>query len=124
MREVAADDRADGQGDQQPDQHQGGHLLGVGVDGGAREQRDVDQRRDQGGPDEEADQHRAPGGGTAQRAGRHQGGPGAAQVQREQAGGHRGADEVPDPAVGEDLHLGVGGREREDGGAGEEGSEP
>ena len=112
--QVAADDRADRQRDQEADQHQRRHQLRVGVDGGAGEERDVDQRRDQGRPDEEADQQRAPGGRTPQRAGRDQRRLGPAQVQHERDGGDGRAEQVPDALVGEDLHLRVGGGEGED----------
>ena len=112
--EVAADHRADRQRDQEPDQHQRGHQLGVAVDRGAGEERDVDQRRDQGGADEEADQQRAPGRRAPQRAARDQRRLGAAQVEHEGDGGDGGAEEVPEALVGEDLDLRVGGGEGED----------
>ena len=113
--EVAADHGADRQRDQEPHQHQRGHQLAVGVDRGAGEDRDVDERGDQRGADEEADQHRAPCRRTAERAAR---GPAAPRRGRrwthERGGGDRGAEEVPEPLVGEDLDPRVGGGEGED----------
>ena len=70
--EVAAEHGADRQREQEPDQHQRRGQLGVGVDGGAGEQRDVDEGGDQRGTDEEADQQRPPCRRTTQRAARHQ----------------------------------------------------
>ena len=58
--QVAADHGPDRQRDQEPHQHQGGQQLGVAVDGGAGEDRDVDQGRDQRGADEEADRAARP----------------------------------------------------------------
>ena len=121
--QVAADDGADRQRDQEPHQHQRGHQLRARVDRGAGEDRDVDQRRDQRRADEEADQHRAPGRRTPERAARHQRRLGPAQVQHEGDGGDRRAEEVPEPLVGEDLHRRVGGREGEDHAAQRDGQE-
>ena len=59
--QVAAHHGAHGQRDQEPDQRQRRLQLRVAVDRGAGEERDVDQRRDEGGADEEAHQQRPPG---------------------------------------------------------------
>ena len=112
--EVAADDRADRQRDEEADQHQGSHQLGGAVRRRPGVDRDVDQCRDQRRADEEAHQDRAPRRRLAERAGRNQRCLGAAQVRHERRAGDRGDEQVPEAAVGEDLDLRVGGRERED----------
>ena len=121
--QVAADDGADRQREQEADQHERGGQLVVGVDRRAREQRDVDERGDQRGADEEADQQRAPGRRTTQGAARHERVGGAAYVPGEGGGGDDGAEEVPPAAGREDLDLGVGGGEGEDHAAEGEGEE-
>ena len=106
--QVAADERADRQRDQEPDQHQRGHQLASRpVDGGPGEDRDVDERGDQGRADEEADHDRAPGRRTTQRAARDAAAPrrGAGAATNATARLRR-AEEVPEALVGEDLHLG------------------
>ena len=94
-----------GSATRKPHQHQRGDQLGVGVDRGPGEDRDVDQRGDQRRADEEADQQRAPGRAYARSAPRgHQRGrrrgAGAARTRPRRA---PPTEQVPAAPVGEDL---------------------
>ena len=113
----AAEHRADRQRDQEAYEHQGRVELRVAVDRQPGEERDVDERCDQRGADEERHDQRAPRRSCAQGTTRDQRTGGPALAHREAHEGDDGDRDQPRRLAGDRRTLGLGRRERQDDGA-------